>query len=51
MVPKDKIISNFLIELLVLTRGIFKIEYTVINQERELKQNLMSELPLVDINL
>ena len=50
-VPMDKIIENLLIELPVPPRGIFKVEYTLINQERELKQNLMNELPLVDINL
>ena len=32
-------------------RGIFSVEYTLINEERKLKQNLMNELPLVDINL
>ena len=51
VVPMDKIIENLLIELPVPPRGIFTVEYTLINQERELKQNLMNELPLVDINL
>ena len=46
-----KIIENLLIELPVPPRGNFKVQYTLINQERELKQNLMNELPLVDINL
>ena len=50
-IPMDKIIENLLIELPVPPRGIFTVEYTLINQERELKQNLMNELPLVDINL
>ena len=50
IVPMDKIIENLLIELPVPPRGIFKVEYTLINQERELKQNLMNQLPLVDIN-
>ena len=50
-VPMDKIIENLLIELPVPPRGFFTVEYTLINQERELKQNLMNELPLVDINL
>ena len=51
VVPMDKIIENLLIELPVPPRGIFTVEYTLINQERKLKQNLMNELPLVDINL
>ena len=50
-IPMDKIIENLLIELPVPPRGFFTVEYTLINQERELKQNLMNELPLVDINL
>ena len=50
-VPMDKIIENLLIELPVPPRGIFKVKYTLINQERELKQNLMNQLPIVDINL
>ena len=51
IVPMDKIIENLLIELPVPPRGLFTVEYTLINQERQLKQNLMNELPLVDINL
>ena len=51
IVPMDKIIENLLIELPVPPRGIFSVDYTLINQERQLKQNLMNELPLVDINL
>ena len=51
IVPMDKIIENLLIELPVPPRGIFTVEYTLINEERKLKQNLMNELPLVDINL
>ena len=50
-IPIDKIIENLLIELPVPPRGNFTVEYTLFNQERELKQNLMNELPLVDINL
>ena len=50
-VPMDKIIENLLIELPVPPRGNFTVEYTLINQKRTLKQNLMNELPLVDINL
>ena len=51
LIPIDKIIENLLIELPVPPRGIFGVEYTLINEERKLKQNLMNELPLVDINL
>ena len=51
LIPIDKIIENLLIELPVPPRGIFSVEYTLINEERKLRQNLMNELPLVDINL
>ena len=51
IIPIDKIIENLLIELPVPPRGIFNVEYTLINKERELKQNLMNQLPLVNINL
>ena len=51
LIPIDKIIENLLIELPVPPRGIFNVQYTLINEERKLKQNLMNELPLVDINL
>ena len=51
LIPIDKIIENLLIELPVPPRGIFEVEYTLINKEKKLKQNLMNELPLVDINL
>ena len=51
IIPIDKIIENLLIELPVPPRGIFKVEYTLINKERELKQTKMNQLPLVDINL
>ena len=50
-IPMDKIIENLIIELPVPPRGIFTVNYTLINQERELKQNLMNELPIVDVNL
>ena len=51
LIPIDKIIENLLIELPVPPRGIFSVEYTLINEERKLRQNLMNQLPLVDINL
>ena len=50
-VPIDKIIENLLIELPVPPRGIFSVDYTLINEDRQLKQTPMNELPLVDINL
>ena len=51
LIPIDKIIENLVIELPVPPRGIFSVDYTLINEERKLKQNLMNELPLIDINL
>ena len=51
LIPIDKIIENLLIELPVPPRGVFNVQYTLINEERKLKQNLMNQLPLVDINL
>ena len=50
-IPIDKIIENLLIELPVPPRGIFSVDYTLINKDRELKQTSMNQLPLVDINL
>jgi len=50
-IPIDKIIENLLIELPVPPRGIFSVDYTLINKDRKLKQTPMNELPLVDINL
>ena len=49
--PIDKTIENLLIELPVPPRGIFRVEYTLNNHQRKLTQNLMNELPYVDINL
>ena len=50
-IPIDKIIENLLIELPVPPRGIFSVDYTLINKDRKLKQTPMNELPLIDINL
>ena len=47
----DKFIENLLIELPVPPRGETKIIYTLMNEERKLKQNKMNELPLIDVNL
>ena len=51
LIPIDKIIENLCIELPVPPRGIFSVEYTLINEERKLRQNLMNELPLIEVNL
>ena len=47
----DKFIENLLIELPVPPRGETKIIYTLMNDARELKQNKMNQLPLIDVNL
>ena len=49
--PIDKMIENLLIELPVPPRGIYRIEYSLNNQQRKLHQNEMNQLPYVDINL
>ena len=50
-IPLDKIIENFLIEIPVPPKGIFKIEYNLFNQIRIIDQNLMNQLPLIAIDL
>ena len=47
----DKMIENLLIELPVPPRGIYRIEYSLNNQQRKLHQNEMNQLPYIDINL
>ena len=47
----DKFIENLLIELPVPPKGETKIIYTLMNDVRELKQNKMNQLPLIDVNL
>ena len=47
----DKFIENLLIELPVPPRGETEIIYTLMNEERKLKQNKMNQLPLIDLNL
>ena len=49
--PIDKFIENFLLEIPVPPRGETNIQYTLINEKREIKQSLMNQLPLIDINL
>lgn len=50
-IPIDKIIENLIIEIPVPPRGIFNVEYTLIDNQIEIKQNLMNQLPLIDIDL
>ena len=47
----DKFIENLLIELPVPPKGDTIIKYTLMNEERELKQNRMNQLPLINVNL
>ena len=49
--PIDKIIENLLIEVPIPPRGIFTVEYDLIGKKREIKQNLMNQLPLIDVDL
>ena len=50
-IPIDKFIENLLIEIPYPPRGLFTLQYTLINQQREIKQNLMNELPIIDLDL
>ena len=47
----DKFIENLLIELPVPPKGETRIIYSLMNEERELKQNKMNQLPIIDVNL
>ena len=49
--PIDKIVENLCIELPEPPRGVFKLGYTINNEKRIIKQNLMNQLPIVNINL
>ena len=49
--PIDKIIENLCIELPEPPRGVSYLEYTLNNEKRIIKQNLMNKLPLININL
>ena len=49
--PIDKIVENLCIELPDPPRGVARLQYRINNEERIIKQNLMNELPLVNINL
>ena len=50
-IPLDKIIENLLIEIPNPPRGIFTVEYTLIDENRIIKQNLMNELPFISVDL
>ena len=50
-IPIDKFIENILIELPVPPRGKTLIEYTLMNKQKQLNQNKMNELPLINVNL
>ena len=50
-IPIDKFIENLLIEIPYPPRGLFNIQYTLINKERDIKQNLMNELPVINLDL
>ena len=51
-IPLDKIIENLLIEFPVPPRGVFKVQYSLINPEKiEFQQSLMNRLPLIEVNL
>ena len=51
LIPIDKIIENLCIELPAPPRGVSTVKYYLNNEERTIKQNLMNQLPLVNINL
>ena len=49
--PIDKIVENICIEIPEPPRGVSCLGYTLNNEKRIIKQNLMNQLPLVNINL
>ena len=49
--PIDKIVENLCIELPDPPRGVSYLEYSINNEKRIIKQNLMNKVPLVNINL
>ena len=50
-VPIDKIVENLCIELPDPPRGISYLGYNLNNEKRIIKQTLMNQLPLININL
>ena len=50
-VPIDKIVENLCIELPEPPRGVSYLEYNLNNEKRIIKQNLMNQLPIININL
>ena len=49
-VPIDKIVENLCIELPEPPRGVSYLEYNLNNEKRIIKQNLMNQLPIININ-
>ena len=49
--PVDKIIENLCIEVPEPPRGVSYLEYSLNNEKRIIRQNLMNKLPLININL
>ena len=49
--PIDKIVENICIEIPEPPRGVSSLIYTLNKEKRTIKQNLMNQLPLVNINL
>ena len=50
-IPIDKMIENLVIEVPVPPRGLYRMGYSLNNQNRKLHQTEMNKLPYVDINL
>ena len=49
-IPIEKIISNLIIEVPTPPRGIYSIEYNFINEKIIFKQNLINQLPTLNID-
>ncbi|MCQ2820976.1 MAG: hypothetical protein MJ252_27270, partial [archaeon] len=49
--PIEKIIQNLILEVPVPPRGIFDIDYYLINERLNLKQNGMNQLPILNFSL
>ena len=51
-IPLDKIVENLLIEFPAPPRGVFQVQYSLINDDKiEFNQSLMNKLPLIHVNL
>ena len=51
LIPIERIIENLLIELSAPPRGLYKIEFDLNYESFTLPQNVMNQLPLIDIDL